>query len=172
MRYLTAVAVVVAIAMTALVLQVANLPGPAPEPVRAIAQAPRQIEYERAQTSVTRVLHANGCSDQYAPLIAHSAVNHGLEPRLLAGLVYVESSCHADAVSPRHSFGLAQINIVVWHVSRRQAMDPAFNVDKGAEILASYTHRYGKIKGLHAYNGFGDSSDTYSTRVMYAANRR
>lgn len=172
MRYLTALAGAVTLAMTALVLQVANLPGPMPRAIQATPLNARQLSYGVATQAAAQVLTANGCSDRYAPLIARSAVNHGLEPRLLAGLVYVESSCHADAVSPRHSFGLAQINIVVWHVSRRQAMDPAFNVDKGAEILASYTHRYGKIKGLHAYNGFGDSSDTYSARVIYAANRR
>lgn len=170
MRYLTAVAVAVTIALAGLVLQVANLPGEAPKPIQVVPVDARQLAYEAATATAAHVLKANGCSDRYAPIIARAAIDHGLEPRIVAGLIYVESSCKADSVSPKNAVGLMQINLTVWRVPRRRALDPEYNVNKGAEILAIYIHSHGLRDGLHRFNGLGDPSAIYSNRVIEAAN--
>ena len=171
-KYFTGLAVVGLVAILAIVGQVANMPGPRPPTVHTAIVTPRQIDYQRAEETAAQVLVANGCSDEFASPIGRAAVDHGLQPQIMAGLVFVESSCRADAISSRGSVGLAQINTRVWHVSRNQALDPAFNLDKGSEILAGYVQAHGLRNGLRHYNGMGYTLDDYPARVLYAANRR
>jgi soluble lytic murein transglycosylase-like protein len=172
MKHRAAVAVFVAVASLALVGQVANHPGQTPAGVRATPLNPSQIEYGRAGEAAARVLAANGCPTTYAVPIGRAAVNNRISPRVFAALVYVESSCRPDAVSDRGAVGLSQINVAVWHVSRRQALDPDYNLDKGAEILAQYVRARGLREGLHRFNGLGDNSSQYSIKVLVAAYRR
>lgn len=125
-----------------------------------------------AKESAGRVLRANGCSDTYADVLGQAAVDHNINPQLIAGIVFVESTCNANAVSNQGAVGLAQLNIAVWHISKKQALDPEFNIDKGTSILASYIRQYGVVKGLHAYNGFGDPSNQYAKKVLIASYRQ
>jgi hypothetical protein len=57
----------------------------------------------------------------------------------------------------------------VWHYSQEELKNPNRNLEIGASILASYVRRYGLKEGLHAYNGFGNRTDEYSTKVLTAA---
>ncbi len=142
------------------------------------AQIKEQVKHEREQRARTRainhavaaarmVYHANGCSDRYSDLTGQTAVELGVSARLLAAVIYVESSCRASAVSGRDSIGLMQVNPRVWG-HRKELRDPSFNIHKGARILASYIARYGLVEGLHHYNGIGDHSQTYAERVLAA----
>jgi soluble lytic murein transglycosylase-like protein len=171
MRYLTALAVAVTLAVTALTLQVANLPGAAPEAIRATPLTPRQIEYEAATATAAHVLVSNGCSAQYASLAGQAAVDAGIQPQVVAGVIVVESSCNALAVSPAGAVGLMQVNPRVWKHSRRELQDPNANIRIGTKILVDYVKPHGLREGLHRYNGLGDDG-TYGEHVLYAAYRR
>ena len=153
---------------------------PIPEPisVRAITEKDVKEEaqrehrakaYKNASRKAALVLRRNGCKAEFASLIGSTAVDYGLSPSILASVVYVESSCRATAVSGRDSVGLMQINPKVWKYSRRTLMDPERNLRIGAGILSKYIHRFGLVEGLHAYNGFGNHTEEYSTKVLTAA---
>ena len=176
MRYLTAVAVAVTIALAGLVLQVANLPGEAPKPIQVIPVDARQIAYGVATESAARVLVANGCPDTYASQAGRAAVDAGIEANIIAGVIVVESSCNPLAASPAGAVGLMQINLHVWHISRRQALDPETNIRIGTKILVGYIRPHGLREGIHRYNGLGVDcaycDGGYTAHVMYAANRR
>ena len=129
----------------------------------------KQRQYRQASQTAARVYRRLGCRATYADATGRIAVDFGLSPRLLAGLVFVESTCNPSAVSGRDSVGLVQINPKVWHYSRKQLKDPETNLRIGASILSMYIHRFGLVKGLHAYNGFGNHTEEYSTKVLTAA---
>ncbi len=134
--------------------------------VRQEMQAKR---YQRATRLAAAVYRFHGCKATYAELTGKYAVEYGINPRILAALVYVESTCRAGAVSGRDSVGLTQVNPRVWKYSRKALLDPETNMKIGADILARYTKLYGLVKGLHAYNGFGDPSNDYSDKVLLVA---
>jgi soluble lytic murein transglycosylase-like protein len=176
MRYLTALAVVISLAMTALVLQVANLPGPSPAAISATPLDPRQMAYGVATASAARVLVANGCRDTYAPQAGRAAVDAGIEANIVAGVIVVESSCQPLAESPAGAIGLMQISPRTWKHSRRELLDPETNIRIGTKILVDYVRPHGLREGLRRYNGLGTDCTYcdagYSAHVMYAANRR
>lgn len=125
--------------------------------------------YRRASRIAAQVYRNNGCKTTFADITGQTAVDYGLSPRVLAALVFVESSCNPNAVSGRDSIGLAQINPKIWKYKRADLKNPQHNLEIGAGILASYIHRYGLVEGLHAYNGFGNLTSEYSTKVLIAA---
>lgn len=152
-------------------------PQEAPPPVKCVAMTPEAIQaqvehefkqraYDAAEDMAARVMRRNGCSDEYAEAIAQAAVDNHLNVRVFASLAYVESSCRADVVSGAKSVGLTQINPKVWHYTPTELMDPYKNAQIGASILADYVHRYGLKEGLHRYNGLGDPTDGYATKVL------
>ena len=181
-RFLVAVTAVASLGMAAVVEQKANLPGPSPESLSAIALGPdamtavyrherRQAEYVAAVRAARRVLVANGCSSKYATIAGRAAVDSHLSARMVAALVFVESSCRAEVVSKKGAVGLVQVNPRVWRYSRRALQDPYTNLQIGTRILADYIRAHGLREGLHRYNGLGDPSDDYSERVLQAAYR-
>ena len=131
-------------------------------------QAERDKAIRRASFAARMVYRANGCSDRYSDLTGRTAYEYGLPSRLLAAMVFVESSCNAKAVSGRSSVGLLQVNPRVWKYSRLDLENPERNMHIGASILKAYVRKYGLVEGLHHYNGLGDPSDTYARRVLAA----
>lgn len=122
-----------------------------------------------ATKQAVRVFRHHGCNSEFAGLVGEASVETGLPASILAALIYVESTCRSSVISPRDAVGLCQVNPKIWHLTNHQLKDPAFNVRVGSHILATYVKRYGLKEGLHAYNGFGDQTDTYSTKVFEAA---
>lgn len=182
-RFLIAVCVLAGLGTAAMVEQKANLPGPTPRIPSATALSPqaitsnyreerRQAEYRAAVRMARQVLVANGCSSEYAAIAGRAAIESRLSARMVAALVFVESSCRADAVSEKGAVGLVQVNPHVWRYSRRALKDPYTNLRIGTRILASYIRAHGVREGLHRYNGLGDASENYSARVLQAAYRR
>jgi len=182
-RFVVAISVAASLGTAALVEQKANLPGIPPRTIPASALTPetmtsiyreerRQAEYVAAARAARQVLTANGCSGRYAAITGRAAVDSGLSPRILAALVFVESSCNPFAVSAKGARGLMQINSRVWRYSKRALQDPYINTKIGTHILAGYIRAHGLREGLHRYNGLGDSSQDYSARVLQAAYRR
>ena len=175
--------VIVAALLSALVmfgLQYGVLDAPAPpEPISVSIPTESSIKeevkierrakaYQAASRIAAQVYRRNGCGPTYAEATGRVAVDYGLSPRILAALVFVESSCNPNAMSDS-SVGLTQVNAKVWKHSRKELKNPEINLRIGAGILASNVHKYGLVKGLHAYNGFGDETDFYSNKILTAA---
>ena len=129
----------------------------------------RQKQYRRASIAAAQIYRRHGCQTTFADATGRVAVEYGLSPRVLAALVFVESSCNPNAASGRRSVGLTQVNALVWKYSATELKDPERNLEIGASILAAYIHRYGLVEGLHAYNGFGNKTNSYSMKVLRAA---
>jgi soluble lytic murein transglycosylase-like protein len=127
----------------------------------------------RATAAARTVYRANGCRDVYSVLTGRIAYEYGISGRLLAAVVFVESSCRSNAVSGRDGVGLAQINYHVWRQhSKQEYMDPEVSLRTGAAILSGYIKRYGLEEGLHAYNGFGNPTSEYGDKVLLIAGLR
>lgn len=129
----------------------------------------REKQYARAAIAAAQVYRHNGCKSDYAYSTGRMAVDFGLSPRVLAALVFVESSCNPNAVSGRRSVGLTQVNPVVWSYTKAELRDPERNLKIGASILASYVRRFGLVEGLHHYNGLGNPTNEYAEKVLTAA---
>lgn len=129
----------------------------------------RQKEFARAAAIAQRVYHKNGCRGTFSQVTGQVAIETGVSPRILAALVYVESSCDPNAVSGKRSVGLTQINPMVWHYSRTELRDPERNLRIGATILSTYVRKFGLVGGLHHYNGLGNPTNEYADKVLTAA---
>jgi soluble lytic murein transglycosylase-like protein len=86
--------------------------------------------------------------------IRAAAARHGLDPKLLAALVAVESAFRPDAVSPAGAVGLTQLMpataVELGVLDRR---DPAESLDGGAAYLARQLARFGDVRlALAAFN--------------------
>jgi len=152
---------------------------PPPAPIKVTPSTETSIRNEirrenderkikRSIATARKVYRANGCRDVYSEITGRTAFEFGLSPRLLAAVVFVESSCRANAVSGRASVGLLQVNPLVWG-HKDELKDPEKNMKIGAKILKTYISRYGVVEGLHAYNGFGNKTNEYSTKVLTIA---
>jgi hypothetical protein len=90
---------------------------------------------------------------QWADKIERAATDAGLDPRLLAALVWQESGFDATAISPSGAIGLAQLMPAT---ARELGVDPesaAQNLEGGARYLAWTIDEFGSIDlGLAAYN--------------------
>jgi soluble lytic murein transglycosylase-like protein len=83
--------------------------------------------------------------------IAHA---EGLDPRLLASLVWVESNFDPKAVSPKGAVGLAQVMPDTAKMLGIRLKDPLENLAGGAHYLRVNMQRFGKVElALAAYNG-------------------
>lgn len=140
--------------------------GPAPKTVPArpytsedikqgLAQERKQIKYDAAENVAARVLRRHGCDDEFAEVIGHAAVDEGLNPRVVAAVAFVESTCNPNARSKEGCLGLMQVSPKTWHYKAKDLLDPTFNVTHATRILAGYIHRFGLQEGLHHYNGMG-----------------
>ena len=129
----------------------------------------RQKQYVQASKSAYYIYHRNHCSGELADVTGRIAVDSGVPSRLLAALVYVESSCNPNAVSGKRSIGLTQVNPLVWNYTRAELRDPERNLRIGATILSAYVRKFGLVGGLHHYNGLGNPTNDYADKVLTAA---
>lgn len=128
-----------------------------------------QRQYDLAENQVDRVFRRVGCSTEFSEAVAHAAVNNHVPVRVLAGLVYVESTCRANVVSYRDAVGLTQVNPKIWHHKKADLLNPYLNTELGARILSVYIRRHGLKEGLHHYNGLGNPTNEYSEKVLRVA---
>ncbi len=157
--------------------------GPTPKTILAHAFTPtevkqqmeqekKQIKYDAAENVAARVLRRHGCNDEFAEVIGHAAVDEGLNPRVVAAVTIVESTCNPNARS-HDAVGLMQVSPKTWHYTVKDLLNPAFNVTHATRILANYVHRFGLEEGLHHYNGLGVGcgacDDQYVGKVLRAA---
>lgn len=128
-----------------------------------------QRQYARAAFAARAVYRKNGCRPTFAEITGKFAVDYHISPRLLAGLIFVESSCNSNAISGKASVGLMQVNPLVWKYSRAQLLNPNRNLEVGVPILAAYIRKHGLVEGLHHFNGLGNPTNEYAEKVLAAA---
>lgn len=134
-----------------------------------------------APVEVALVLgRATGCQDadpSLVNLIAREAVRAGVNPKVLAATVAVESQCNPLAVSSRGALGLTQVLARSWDgqfdFSRVNLLNPSDNVRTGAVIMAGLIRENGLRDGVQRYNGATVGCPTcdggYSARVLALA---
>ncbi len=85
--------------------------------------------------------------------IERAAANAGVDPRLLAAMVWQESGFQPDAVSRSGALGLAQLMPATAEGLGVDPLDPIQNLDGGARYLAWTIKEFGSLElGLAAYN--------------------
>src|SRR5260370_3454965 len=137
------------------------------------AREQKEKDYDRVEQIARKLCSSYGCRGDLAPATARSAVDLGLNIRILTALIFVESTCRTNAVSSKDAVGPTQVNWRVWRqYTRQQLLDPETNVRAGSKILAGYVRRYGLREGLHAYNGFGDPTSAYAEKGLLVAGDR
>jgi soluble lytic murein transglycosylase len=116
---------------------------------------------------------------EYEPIIQGHARNYGLEPALLAAVIYEESHFDARARSETGAMGLMQLQpetakgIAMRTGGRRfriaDLFDPEINVRYGSWYLRHLLNKYGDLRtALAAYNG---GQGNVERGVIYAETR-
>jgi soluble lytic murein transglycosylase-like protein len=113
----------------------------------------------------------------YAQLTAEQAIKNGINVRLVADVIIMESGCKPHIFSPAGATGLMQIMPAIHHISVKALLDPAINIKVGTQYLALLVHKFGEREGLHHYLGMGSddgnmTGDEYASRVISMSARR
>lgn len=134
---------------------------PGPDP--AIARVQRFLrEYRVGGVRRARIAEA----------IAHSSRRYGLDPRLIASVVIVESSANPFAISDSDAIGIMQIHVPTWGETIDQEGINLFkiedNIDFGVRILKGYVKRFGVWQGVKRYRGWNpDSPESNQNADLY-----
>jgi soluble lytic murein transglycosylase-like protein len=99
---------------------------------------------------------------------------HGVDPRIVTAMVYVESSFRSNAVN-RGCIGLMQVSLATWklklQLDESRMTEVMYNLDKGLDILQIYYRQTGDIwKALHFYNN-GPSGKYNNTNYVRKVKR-
>lgn len=121
-------------------------------------------------------------SSGYDELFSRWGTRYGVDPLLLKAIATVESSLDPEAVNPNDpSVGLMQIlckpdaegrctnrfNVDRWNQATWQRLlDPDFNVEIGAQILAWNLKTYGYPRGIAVYNSWSARHDPVNGPFM------
>lgn len=126
---------------------------------------------------------SQGCKSADGDLIKYTSdasIKAGVDPRIVASVIAVESECNQFAVSSRGALGLMQVEANTWKnhfdfggdVNLLNRQD---NIKTGATILARLITVYGTTDGIRRYNGTGVGCETcdsgYTSKVMAMAGR-
>lgn len=100
----------------------------------------------------------------YADEISAAAKEFGLDPKLIASVISVESNFNWKAVSPKSSFGLMQLQPrTAAELAVGNIFDPKQNIAGGARYLRQLLDHYGQnlVLALAAYNAGPDRVQQY-----------
>lgn len=142
-------------------------PGFRPQTVNAYTYTESYLDYVR-DIEVTGKLYARyGCPDYLAEVTSQKARDAGVEAKLVAAMVIVESSCNPDATSSMGACGLMQILKPVWSRTFPGPLyNPEYNLFAGTNILARYLKQYGLREGIKRYCGTGPDAEAYLKKVL------
>ncbi|MEX2551062.1 MAG: transglycosylase SLT domain-containing protein [Nitriliruptoraceae bacterium] len=140
---------------------------------------PIQVDLDPFGPAPTWAAGLPGDGARWGAAIDAIARRNGIDPRLLAALVWTESNFRADAVSHAGALGLAQLMPDTARGLRVDPRDPLANLDGGARYLRGQLETFGRVDlALAAYNagpsrvrragGIPDIVETqlYVTRVI------
>ncbi len=109
--------------------------------------------------------------EPYAGLILAAAQKYGLDEKLLARVIAVESNFNPEAVSRKRALGLMQLlPETASRYSVSNVFDPAENIEGGARYLRDLLDRYhGNLKlALAAYNAGPETVERYGGLPPFA----
>jgi soluble lytic murein transglycosylase-like protein len=120
----------------------------------------------------------------YADLFQQAGERYGIDPKVLAGVAYVESRFQTDVVSSAGAVGMMQFMPSTAAAMGVDPRDPASAIDGAARYLRTQVDRFGSIEmALAAYNvgpgamanagGIqpGSQAERYVTAVLSAVGR-
>jgi soluble lytic murein transglycosylase-like protein len=118
---------------------------------------------------ITAFLERHQVSEQNRSRLAESIVassrKYGLNSRLIASIMIVESRGNPFAISGQDAVGIMQIHLPTWgetadreNINLLKIED---NVDFGARILNDHVRRFGVDEGIRRYNGYIPGEPTW-----------
>jgi len=127
-----------------------------------VAEVPVDPTVERGIRSMNAFLKLHKVRETNRERLAESLVasarKHGLNPRLLASIMIVESRGNPFAISGQAAVGIMQIHLPTWGSTADREninlLNIEDNIDFGARILKDYVRRFGVSEGIRRYNGF------------------
>jgi hypothetical protein len=151
---------------------VSSVPVPVPrvQTVQA-TENPAAVEIEKITAFLERHEVNEENRGRLAEAIVTSARKYGLNSRLVASVMIVESRGNPFAISGQDAVGIMQIHLPTWgDTADREDINLLKiedNVDFGARILKDYTRRFGIGGGIRRYNGYipGEPSWEQSSQV-------
>jgi len=141
------------------------LTGPEPDPLAELPPDPAELERARLQEQAELI--ADLAPEKYRLLVVTTAEQYGVDPRLVAAVITVESRWNPDAVGSHGEQGLMQILpstgewlAGVMGLTDYQLSDPATSVEMGTFYLAALIREYGSADvALAVYNGGPRAAD-------------
>lgn len=140
--------------------------------------------YHLAPIEVARVFRrSQRCAEadpEFIDLVAGEALRAGIDPRMLAATVVVESGCNQYAISRRGAVGYMQVMPRVWKdrydiAGQYNLFNDRDNLRVGAAILSELVQTYGAWEGVRRYQGIGQGCPTcdmgYTTKILALAER-
>ncbi|MBP2019226.1 soluble lytic murein transglycosylase-like protein [Symbiobacterium terraclitae] len=156
-----------------------NLAEPELDPMAAPPPDPAELERARLQSQAELI--ADLAPEKYRLLVITTAERYGVDPRLVAAIITVESRWDPDAVGAHGEQGLMQILpstgewlAGVMGLTEYRLSDPATSVEMGTFYLAALIREYGSADvALAVYNGGpraaeGWQGNAYRRRVLTA----
>lgn len=153
--------------------------------LRQLAPGAPQLEfspYHAAPIEVARVFsRSQRCAEadaEFIEMVAQEAIRAGIDPRMLAATIVVESSCNQYAVSNRGAVGYMQVVPRVWKnrydiAGQYNLFNDRDNLHVGATILSELVQNYGVWEGVRRYQGIGQDCRTcdmaYTTKILTLA---
>lgn len=155
-----------------------------PASLRTPPEAPLISIAEVNAIEVARVFgRAPACADVSPAFIMQVAIEargSGMNPRVLAALIAVESGCNQWAVSRSGAIGYTQVMPRIWKDrydvgGRYNLLNGPDNLHVGASIAEDQIRQHGLENGLQRYNGLGVGCDTcdggYAQHVLSLAGK-
>ena len=124
---------------------------------------------------------AAGCQYASPELIfatSEAALRTGLDPKIAAATVAVESGCNPYAVSNRGAIGLMQVRAISWKdkydfAQKINLLNTRDNLQVGTEILSGLIRQWGQTEGIRRYQGTGSGGDEfYVSKILSLAGRK
>lgn len=144
--------------------------------LRRLIPAAPEVEFSANHSAAIEVAEvfkrSQTCSEadpEFIDLVAQEAVRAGIDPRMLAATLVVESGCHQYAISRRGAVGYMQVMPRVWKnrydiAGEYNLFNDRDNVRVGATILSQLVQTYGMREGVRRYQGTGQDCRTCDTR--------
>src|SRR6266550_881321 len=150
--------------------------------------SPPKLEYTDLRTGPLEVAkvfgRSAGCSDASPELIEITnaeAIRAGVDSRLVAATIAVESGCNPLAISNRGAVGLMQVLPRIWCekydcTKTYNYLNSDENIQVGTKILAGLIQQYGVTEGIKRYQGLGIGCETcdgmYTEKILKLAGRK
>ena len=134
-------------------------------PAQAVEVDPVAAEVRKITAFLERHQVSEEKRSRLAESIVASSRKYGLNSRLLASIMIVESRGNPFAISGQEAVGIMQIHLPTWgetadreNINLLKIED---NVDFGARILKDYVRRFGMDEGIRRYNGYIPGEPTW-----------